>query len=91
MSALFEGGQPNQGTEDSANNVFSIQLKKLYCAITNLEMKIKQEDSDESDDGMNSRVILKGKEVENDELEKEMWRKQIHKYKEYVSCLLFCH
>ena len=83
-SALFEGGRPNQGTEDSGNNVFSIQLKKLYRAITNLETKIKQEDSDESDDGMNSRVVLKGKEVENDELEKEMWRKQIHDHKEYV-------
>ncbi|KAJ3500988.1 hypothetical protein NLJ89_g9546 [Agrocybe chaxingu] len=83
-SALFEG-RPNQGqgTEDSGNNVFSIQLKKLYRAISNLETKIKQEDSmDEAEDGMNSRVMLKGKEVESDELERERWRKQISDHKE---------
>ncbi|KAJ3496287.1 hypothetical protein NLJ89_g10508 [Agrocybe chaxingu] len=78
-SALFEG-RPNrgQGTEDSSNNVFSIQLRKLYHAILNLETKIKQEDSmDETEDGMNSRVMLKGKEVENDELEREDGGKEL--------------
>ncbi|CAA7267658.1 unnamed protein product [Cyclocybe aegerita] len=88
-SALFEG-RPNQGqgTEDSGNNVFSIQLKKLYRAISNLETKIKQEDSmDEAEDGMNSRVMLKGKEVESDELERERWRKQISDHKELAEIM----
>lgn len=80
-SALFEG-RPNQGAEDAGNNVFSIQLKKLYRAITNLETKIKQEYSDDADEGMHSRVVLKGKEVENDDLEKEKWKKQIYDHKE---------
>lgn len=83
-SALFDG-RPNQGqgTEDSGNNVFSIQLKKLYRAITNLETKIKQEDSmDEAEDGMSARVMLKGKEVEDDDLEKEKWKKQIIDHKQ---------
>ena len=85
-SALFDG-RPNQGqgTEDSGNSVFSVQLKKLYRKITNLEIKIKQEDSmDEVDDGMNTRVMLKGKEVENEDLEKEKWKKQIFDHKESV-------
>jgi hypothetical protein len=44
-SALFEGhgqGQGN-GMDDSGNRVFSIQLKMLYRALSNLETKIKQE------------------------------------------------
>ena len=83
-SALFDGG-PNQGpgTEDSGNTVFSLQLKKLYRTITNLETKIKQEDSmDEGDDSRNTRVMVKGKEVENEDLEKEKWKKQIFDHKE---------
>ncbi|KAF8964027.1 hypothetical protein BDZ97DRAFT_1904591 [Flammula alnicola] len=88
-SALFDG-RPNQGqgTEDSGNNVFSVQLKKLYRAITNLETKIKQEDAmDEPDDGMNSRVLLKGKEVENEDVEKEKWKKQIMDHKQLAEII----
>ena len=52
--------------------------RTLYRTISNLETKIKQEDStDEADDGMNTRVMLKGKEVETEDLEKERWKKQI--------------
>jgi hypothetical protein len=37
----------------------------LYQEITNLETKVKQEDSmNDNDDVMSSRVLLKGKEVE---------------------------
>ena len=32
---------------------------------------------DDADDIMGSRVVLKGKEVENEDLEKEKWKKQI--------------
>jgi len=74
-SALFEGhggqGQGN-GTDDSRNSVFSIQLKKLYKALSNLETKIKQEESfvgssTEDVDGINGfggkekSLIIKGK------------------------------
>ena len=60
-----------------------MQLKRLYRTISNLETKIKQEDStDEADDGMNTRVMLKGKEVETEDLEKERWKKQITDHKQ---------
>lgn len=83
-SAPFDG-RPNQGqgTEDSGHSVISFQLKKLYRAITNLETKIKQEDSmEEADDGMNPRVMLKGKEVASKDLEKDKWKKQIEDHKQ---------
>jgi protein SMG6 len=83
-SALFDG-RPGQGTEDSGNNVFSLQLKKLYRNISSLENKIKQEDSmEETDDLQTSRVLLKGKEVESGDLEKEKWKKQIEDHKQWV-------
>jgi len=86
-SALFDG-RPGQGTEDSGNNVFSVQLKRLYRNISSLENKIKQEDSmEETDDMQTSRVLLKGKEVENKDLEKEKWKKQIEDHKQWVSSL----
>jgi hypothetical protein len=82
--ALFDG-RPNQGqgTEDCGNNIFSIQLKKLYRTISNLETKIKQEDpSEEADDGMSTRVMLKGKEIVNEVAEKHKWKKQIEDHKQ---------
>jgi hypothetical protein len=84
-SNLFDG-RPNQsqGNDDSGNSVFSIQLKKLYRALTNLETKIKQEDADDVDDGLTSRVMLKGKEIEPAEVEREKWKKHIKDHKEYV-------
>jgi len=40
------GKSKGNGTDDSGNSVFSIQLKKLlYRALSNLETKIKQEES----------------------------------------------
>src|SRR6202453_1652838 len=71
-SSLFDG-RPNQ--EDRAENgIFAHQLKRLYREISNLKTKVKQEDSmDDTDDVMSSRVVLKGKEVENDDFEKEKW------------------
>jgi protein SMG6 len=69
---LFEGhggqGQGN-GTDDSGNSVFSIQLKKMYRALSNLETKIKQEvgfvgSLMEDGEGMNGVIVLGGKEWE---------------------------
>ena len=39
---------------------------------------------DEVDDGMSMRGMLEGKETENEELEKEKWKKQIFNHKESV-------
>jgi protein SMG6 len=81
-SSLFDG-RPNQ--DRAENSIFALQLKKLYREITNLETKIKQEDSmDDTDDVMSSRVVLKGKEVENEDLEKEKWKKQLSDHKMLV-------
>ncbi|RXW24170.1 hypothetical protein EST38_g1674 [Candolleomyces aberdarensis] len=86
-SALFDG-RPSQGTEDSGNNVFSKQLKRLYRTITELETKVKNEDAnDDMDDGMNGRVLLKGKEVVNTDADKEKWRKQITDHKDLAETI----
>lgn len=87
-SALFDRkSQP--GGDDRGTNVFAIQLKKLYRAITDLETKVKQEDSDETEDS--GRVLLKTKEGHNDEVEhdkeREKWKRQIEDHKECVSLL----
>ncbi|KDR73471.1 hypothetical protein GALMADRAFT_71996 [Galerina marginata CBS 339.88] len=83
-SALFDG-RPNQGpgTDDSGNTTVSLQLKRLYREISNLETKIKQEDSSEEfDDAMSTRVMLKGKEPVSEEPEKDKWLKQIRDHRE---------
>ena len=86
-SSLFDG-RPNQ--DRAENSIFALQLKKLYREITNLETKVKQEDSmDDTDDVMSSRVLLKGKEVENDDLEKEKWKKQMSDHKTLVFFVTF--
>ncbi|KAG6810421.1 hypothetical protein H0H92_011938 [Tricholoma furcatifolium] len=69
-SVLFDrpGGRRNKRSDHT--NVFSAQLKKLYRDITNLENKVKIEDSEDWDneDSSSSRkaaiVTLKGKEPE---------------------------
>ncbi|KAF8911941.1 hypothetical protein CPB84DRAFT_1812127 [Gymnopilus junonius] len=61
---------------------------KLYRAITNLETKIKQEDStDENEDGINPRVMLKGKQVATEDLEKDKWKKQIEDHKQLAEII----
>ena len=39
---------------------------------------------DDTDDIMSSRVILKGKEDKNDDLEREKWKKQMSDHKTLV-------
>jgi hypothetical protein len=98
-SALFDrhGASGSRG-EDGGNNVFSIQLKKLYRAITNLETKVKMEDVEDPDDSSSAvaalgagaaRITLKGKELETpksteEELEREKWKNQIADHKQQV-------
>lgn len=79
-SALFEGQR--KSAEDPGNNVFAVQLKKLYRTITSLESKINQEDSDETDD--TSRVMLKGKEQEDEETQIEKWKRRLEDHKRSV-------
>ncbi|KAF5387074.1 hypothetical protein D9615_001809 [Tricholomella constricta] len=97
-SALFDRPAGNGGRgDDGANNVFSVQLKKLYRAITNLETKVKVEDSDDrdADDGPSAlggrgelRVTLKAKQPENsvptteEDIEREKWKMQIANHKQ---------
>lgn len=92
-SALFDGRPGAQETDDSGKNVFSIQLKRLYRTITDLEVKIKVEDSPGDDaDELGSRVMLKGKEIDSDgDLEKEKWKKQIADHKRFVETLLYLY
>ncbi|KAF9050675.1 hypothetical protein BDZ89DRAFT_1057118 [Hymenopellis radicata] len=79
-SALFEGQR--KSAEDPGNNVFAVQLKKLYRTITSLESKINQEDSDETDD--TSRVMLKGKEQEDEDAQIEKWKQRLEDHKSLV-------
>ncbi|KAG6844489.1 hypothetical protein H0H87_006563 [Tephrocybe sp. NHM501043] len=96
-SALFE--RPNGNRSDDGANVFSNQLKKLYRAITNLEAKVKMEDSDDRDpeDGAAARseprVTLKGKQPEasaptnNDDAEREKWKVQVDNHKQLADLI----
>ncbi|KAJ7694140.1 hypothetical protein B0H17DRAFT_1057941 [Mycena rosella] len=85
-SALFDR-RSHPGGEDRGTNVFAIQLKKLYRAITDLETKVKQEDSDDADDA--GRVLLKPKAPADDDLEKEKdkWKRQIEDHKELAEII----
>ncbi|KAF8892624.1 hypothetical protein BD779DRAFT_1610166 [Infundibulicybe gibba] len=69
---------PTKPNEESTSNVFALQLKSL-------ETKVKQEDADEAEDS--GRILLKGREVENGELEKEKWKKQIADHKHLVDTI----
>jgi protein SMG6 len=54
----------------------------LYREITGLDNRIKQEDvQDEADDFLEKRIFIRGRENENNELEKEKrkWRVADHK------------
>ena len=73
-SALFEGRGQGTGTDDSGNSFFSIRLKKLYRALSNLETKIKQEEGssvEEGEVGMSGIVALVGREKEKGSIIKE--------------------
>ncbi|KAJ7172704.1 hypothetical protein C8R46DRAFT_1086975 [Mycena filopes] len=87
-SALFDRKSHPNG-DDRGTNVFAIQLKKLYRAITDLETKVKQEDSDETEDS--GRVFLKAKEGQEDEVERdkerEKWKRQIEDHKELAEII----
>ncbi|KAJ7219067.1 hypothetical protein GGX14DRAFT_589783 [Mycena pura] len=87
-SALFDGKSHPNGDE-RGTNAFAMQLKRLYRAITDLETKVKQEDSDETEDA--GRVLLKTKEGEDDELEREKererWKRQIADHKELAETI----
>ncbi|KAJ7602470.1 hypothetical protein FB45DRAFT_1072964 [Roridomyces roridus] len=87
-SALFDRKSNPQGSE-SNNNVFAHQLKKLYRAITDLETKVKQEDSDDSaEDGGRTFVMTKATDdaVEVDK-EREKWKRQIEDHKELAEII----
>jgi len=47
-----------------------------------LEDKVKQEDAE--DTAEEGRILLKGKEVDENDLEKEKWKKQIENHKRHA-------
>ncbi|KZP28162.1 hypothetical protein FIBSPDRAFT_1039813 [Athelia psychrophila] len=77
-SALFD----RKPSEEPGNNMFAVQLKKLYRGISSLETRILTEDAEDAgvDEG---RVLLKTreKEVVDEDAEKQKWRKQIDDHK----------
>ncbi|KAH7904493.1 hypothetical protein BJ138DRAFT_1237319 [Hygrophoropsis aurantiaca] len=83
-SALFEG----KPREDSGNNVFTIQLEKLYRNISTLESKIINKDADENDD--KGRVLLHGRrcETNSEELDQQKWVKLIADHKQRLAELM---
>ncbi|KAJ6585822.1 hypothetical protein B0H19DRAFT_1060009 [Mycena capillaripes] len=64
-STLFDR-KNNPAGDDRSTNTFAIQLKRF---ITDLEIKVKQEDSDETED--TGYVLLKAKDGQDDEVERD--------------------
>ncbi|KAJ7134972.1 hypothetical protein C8R43DRAFT_894524 [Mycena crocata] len=84
-SALFDRKSHPAG-DDRGTNVFAIQLKKIYRGITDLETKVKQEDSDDAEDAGRT-VMLKAKDGEDEEKEREKWKRQIEDHKELAELI----
>ncbi|KAL1742791.1 hypothetical protein HDZ31DRAFT_42469 [Schizophyllum fasciatum] len=81
-SALFDGKSGHR--EDSGNNQFGAQLKRLYRNITDLEAKVKQDELEDATES-NSRIRLKGKDASSsDDAEHEKWRRQITDHKRLI-------
>ncbi|KAH6907115.1 hypothetical protein BKA70DRAFT_1372313 [Coprinopsis sp. MPI-PUGE-AT-0042] len=79
-SHIFDG-RPKE--DDSGNNIFGKQSKRLYRTITEPEARVQQEDGNDEDEGMTGRgVVLKGKEAANADTDKEKWKKLICDHKE---------
>ncbi|KAH6918955.1 hypothetical protein BKA70DRAFT_1458601 [Coprinopsis sp. MPI-PUGE-AT-0042] len=84
-SHIFDG-RPKE--DDSGNNIFGKQLKRLYRTITELEARVQQEDGNDEDEGMTGRgVVLKGKEAANADADKEKWKKLICDHKELAETI----
>ncbi|KAL1728623.1 hypothetical protein EV714DRAFT_285553 [Schizophyllum commune] len=81
-SALFDGKSGHR--DDSSNNQFGAQLKRLYRNITDLEAKVKQDEMEDATES-NSRIRLKGKDAASSEdAEHEKWRRQIADHKRLI-------
>ncbi|VDC05366.1 unnamed protein product [Peniophora sp. CBMAI 1063] len=78
-SSIFDSGRPELPSKPS--NAFTVQLKKLYRDITNVENKIKSEDADgEMMD--ESRVLPKPQATQADEsAESAKWQRAIQDHK----------
>ncbi|KAF8633707.1 hypothetical protein AX17_004365 [Amanita inopinata Kibby_2008] len=85
-SALFDS--QGQAHEQSSSNAFSVQLKLLYRQITSLENNIKQEDSqDDAEDVLEARVMIRGREMENIDVETEKWKRRINDHKKLADVI----
>lgn len=79
-SALFDNRPGHAPTDDSSTSAFSQQLKLIYRRITTLESKIQQEESDEIEE-MDARVLVRGRDLGREDLEKEKWMKKVEDHK----------
>ncbi|KAJ7489926.1 hypothetical protein B0H11DRAFT_1046908 [Mycena galericulata] len=87
-SALFDRKSNPQG-DDRGTNVFALQLKKLYRAITDLETKVKLEDTDDSAEDAGRTVVMTKPtdDALEQEKEKEKWKRQINDHKELAEII----
>jgi hypothetical protein len=77
-SALFDG-RPHA---ESTTNALSAQLKRLYRAISTLESKVVQEDEKDQQD--EPRIVLKGKDSNDEDVEKDRWKRVLDDHKKYA-------
>lgn len=106
-SSVFDNNARRSEDSASSANAFSMQLKKVYRAISTLENRIlnedKERDRDEEGDREAQRVgvLVKGRpgtsvistEVKggDEEAEREKWKRLIADHKEYVLFWSFLH
>jgi protein SMG6 len=77
-SSLFD----HKPHEESKTSTFFAELKKLYCNISALEMKILTDSGEPQDD---SRLVIKGgPSIRTEDTEKARWKKATNDHKKYV-------
>jgi len=77
-SSIFD----HKPRDESKNNAFSNQLKKLYRDISHLETKLLADSGEPQDE---SRIVIKGGPAAGaDEVEIARWNKSIDEHKQYA-------
>ena len=78
--SLFE----SKPRSETTSTVLSAQLKRLYREIVLLENKISREDEDET---LDEPRALKSKEMEEEDTERDRWKRMFEDHKKYVVLL----
>jgi hypothetical protein len=76
-SAVFD--YQRKPVAESSTNTFAVKLKRLYHTISTLEDKVKQHDADDSVE--ESRILLRGRQAEDEDFEEQKWKRQIDNHK----------